>query len=69
MHKMGKGGSFAPVRVGILPIIPETGLPFGAESAILPLTHSPCLSRPAVTHILGEFFFCAPQFLDAEESR
>ena len=28
------------------------------RSAIIQVTHSPCLSRFAVTHIKGEFFYC-----------
>lgn len=60
MHEMGKSGGFAPVRVGILPIVTESGLAFRAKSARIVVTYSPCLSRPAVTHIMGEFFSCDP---------
>jgi len=49
-------------RNGIIPPVSclcETiGLETGRGSARIKVTHSPCLSRFAVTHIKGEFFYC-----------
>ena len=65
--KIENNGSFSLTRAGILSIDPRIGLAFRAKSVIMPLTHSPCLSRSAVTHILGEFFYCAPPTVCKEE--
>jgi hypothetical protein len=43
-----------------MPIPSVPGLVFQGPEAIIRSTHSPCPSRFAVTHIKGEFIFCAP---------
>ena len=47
----------------------EGGLAFQSQFAIIQVTHSPCRSRYAVTHIKGEFFYWAPPKFRREESR
>jgi len=62
IKKSPDGGWFTPIW-------PKGDLAFLGRFAIIQVTHSPCLSRHAVTHIKGEFFYCAPPGSHAEEPR
>lgn len=68
----------SPVKIGIFrkkvsvsgcrkPIQAVNGLVFSGRSGKIGSTYSPCPSRFAVTHIKGEFLFCAPPYSQVEE--
>ena len=68
----------SPVKIGIFrkrasvswcrrPIKAAYGLVFSGPGGKIRPTHSPCPSRFAVTHIKGEFLFCAPPYSQVEE--
>jgi hypothetical protein len=60
----GKRASESGRRRSILTV---AGLVFRGSDDIIQATHSPCPSRFAVTHIKGEFLFCAPPNSPVEE--
>jgi hypothetical protein len=66
---LGLSGKKSPAESRFSPIRSNGGLAFLGRFAIIQVTHSPCLSRLAVTHIKGEFFYCAPSDFHREEPR
>ena len=61
----GRNSKNPPRRGCFSTIYPGGGLAFLVGFAIIQVTHSPCLSRSAVTHIKGEFFYCAKSYAAA----